>query len=585
MNRRKRTSPPLLPARRNLVLLALFGLGAVALEGKLAWLHLKQEANGKDLVHEAQARQFDEITIPVRRGMFTDRNGEPLAISTPVENIWVNPQEISGDRDAIFALARALDINGDELERKITGSADRKFLYVERAMSPPEAADILELGITGVDTEDDYKRYWPMAEIPCQLIGFTGIDDTGSEGGQGLERDFDADLTGAPGKKLVQRDARRRLVADIEERVPARPGADIRLSIDMALQYPAYRSLKTVYEETGAKIASLVMLDARTGEVLVMANQPSCNPNDNEQKDDLESFRNFAIRDLFEPGSTIKPLILAAALENGLSPDARIHIEPDIMVGTQLLEPDLRADPNGDTLTNILARSSNPGMVTITRDHLDAAVMWQMLKNFGLAGPTGSGLGGGSESLGTLDNYQLWGSVRKDTVSYGYGLSVTALQLARAYAAIAGGGLLPPISYVALDEPPQRVRIMREETAAALVQMLEGVVTGEQATARRAAIPNYTVAGKTGTIRILGPAGYSSTRHTAVFAGFAPASRPRFVMVIVIAEPRGGEYYGGEIAAPLFSEVMGKALRLYGVQPDNLPEPEQLTSSLTEDRR
>jgi cell division protein FtsI (penicillin-binding protein 3) len=324
------------------------------------------------------------------------------------------------------------------------------------------------------------------------------------------------------------------------------------------------------------------MLDTDTGEVLAMANLPSCNPNDEAQRSQLANFRNFAIQDNFEPGSTIKPLIIAAALEAGFAPDTLIDIPPEVRVGNEILTDD-RADPNGDSITNILARSSNAGMVTIAKD-MDPAFIWQTLKNFGLAGSTGSGLGT-SESHGLLDDYGRWGSTKKATLSYGYGLSLTALQLARAYAAIAAGGVLPPVSFVALNEPPERVRIMSAGVAADLTQMLGSVVSGEQATARLAAISNYTVAGKTGTVRIHGPGGYSDRNHRAIFVGFAPASNPRFVAAVIVNDPRGPEYYGGQIAAPVFSRVMETALRLYGVAPDALPGPNLLTSSLVEDRR
>lgn len=580
MNRRKRRVNPVPPAMRNLFVLALFAIAAVALEGRLVWILFTGEVDGRNLIEEGQARQFREVAIPVRRAMFTDRHGQPLAISTPVDNIWVDPQKISAEREAIFSLARALDIDGEELARDVTSNKDSQFLLVQRAMPPQQAAAIMELGLTGVHTQDEYKRFWPMHEITCQLVGFTDTEDKGI---QGLEHDFDFDLTGEPGLKIQQRDLKGRLIADIQEEVPARPGADIALSIDMALQYPAHRALKTVAEQTGASTATLVMLDVATGEVLAMVNQPSCNPNDADQKSDLGIFRNFAIRDQFEPGSAIKPLILAGWLEQGFPADALIPIPEEVEVGTQILI-DERRDPAGDTLTNILARSSNPGMVTISRQ-LEAEAMWQALKNFGFAGPTGSGLGT-SEAQGQLDDYQIWCSACKDTISYGYGLSVTTLQLARAYAAIASGGLLPPVSVVALYAPPQRVRIMSEETATQLAGMLEGVVDGDQATARLAAIPNYRVAGKTGTARMSGPGGYSDRHHRAIFAGFAPASNPRFVAVVVIEDPQGNEYYGGQIAAPVFAEVMETALRLYGVPPDDLPgqQDRQLTSELAEDR-
>jgi cell division protein FtsI (penicillin-binding protein 3) len=563
MNRRKRTTSPVPPAWRVRALLGLFALAAVALEARLAWLQLVQ---GEYLTAEGEERQLREVEIPVNRGLITDRYGEPLAVSTPVDSVFVDPQRFPVDRDSIYALARATGRDGEELEREITSNRDRQFLWVERGMSPAEAARVLDIGFAGVGIRREYKRFSPAHEVTCHLVGITNIDDVGT---QGLEVVYDHLLGGVPGRKLVQRDERGRVIGDIEQLEAARPGRDLRTSIDLRLQYSAYFELKKAVQDSRAASGSFVMLDVVTGEVLAMVNQPHCNPNDEAQRQDLASFRNRAITDPVEPGSTIKPLVLAAALASGYTPDTRINVPKELVVGGR----SVTSDENRlgiVSVTEILARSSSVGMGIIARE-LDAALMWQTFRAFGIAGSTESGLGR-HESHGSLEGYAEWRETRKANLSFGYGLTVTPLQLARAYAAIGNGGLLPPVSFEALEAPPEHQRAISADIAADLMQMLE-VVVSDQGTAQRAAIPNYGVAGKTGTARIHeSGGGYSIDRYRAFFAGIAPASAPRFVAVVVINDPRGAQYYGGDVAAPVFAAVIGKALRMYGVAPDAIPE-------------
>ena len=566
MNRRRRKTSPAMPVWRRHALLGLFALVALTLQARLVWLQLFE---GDYLTAEGDQRQEREVEMSAHRGLLLDRRGEPLGVSTPVDSIIVDPQRIPLDRDQIYELARAVNRDGAEVEREITSRMDRRYYRLRRGLAPADAAKVIKLGIQGVWSEREYKRFYPHAEVTCHILGFTGEDDAGQEG---LELLYDYELAGNPGSKRVQRDERGRLLADVEQIKAPRPGRDIRLSLELRLQFEAYRALKAAVQESGAGSGSLVLLDVETGEVLVMVNQPACNPNDPEQRDDPASYRNRAITDIFEPGSTIKPLILATALESGdYAPETLIDVPKYLAV------PGVRRPLTNDqvplgivSVTEILARSSNVGMGLIGLE-LDPAKMWRTLRAFGVGGSTEGGLGS-LEAYGTLNNHSHWNAVGQATLSYGYGLSVTPLQLARAYAAIGSGGLLPPVSFKTLDEPPERVRVIRPEIAADLMTMLEAVVASDTGTAQRAEIPNYGVAGKTGTIRILESTGYSDSRHNAVFAGIAPASKPRFVAVVVINDPRGQAYYGGEVAAPVFAAVMSTALRWYGVAPDVVEE-------------
>jgi len=570
LNRRRRKTAPAMPAWRRHVVLGLFALAALTLQARLVWLQLFE---GDYLSAEGDQRQEREVEMSAHRGLLLDRRGEPVGVSTPVDSIIVDPQRFPLDRDRIYELALAVDRDGAEVEREITSRMDRRYYRLRRGLAPADAAKVIQLGIQGVWSERKYKRFYPHAEVTCHILGFTGEDDVGQEG---LELLYDYDLAGDPGSKRVQRDERGRLLADVEQIKAPRPGRDIRLSFDLRLQFEAYRALKAAVQESGASSGSLVLLEVETGEVLAMVNQPPCNPNDPEQRGNAASYRNRAITDVFEPGSTIKPLILAAALESGgYTPETLIDVPPALYVAGRSRPLTNDPVPLGiASVTEILARSSNVGMGLIGLE-LVPAEMWGTLKAFGVGGSTEGGLGS-LEAYGTFNNYAHWNAVAQATLSYGYGLSVTPLQLVRAYAAIASGGLLVPVSFKVLAEPPEGVRVIRAEIAAELTAMLE-IVVSNQGTGYRADVPNYRVAGKTGTARIPVAGGYSEDEYNAVFAGFAPASRPRFAAVVVINDPRGQAYYGGDVAAPVFAEIMNTALRWYGVAPDVVPEPTLLS--------
>ena len=561
MNRRK-GMPAVRPRSwRSVVLVGAFALGALVLEARVAYLQLVEH---DFLTAQADERHIRTVQVSAHRGPLLDRNGEVLAVSTPVDSIWANPKEVRPALDKLPALAAALGLDAEGLARKITSNLDREFVYLKRHLSPADAAAVLELDVPGVRTLREYRRYYPAGEVTGHVLGFTDIDDHGQAG---LEYAFDYRLAGEPGAKRVLQDRLGRVIGDVEQVRAAHPGRALRSSIDLRLQYLAYRELKSAVAASGASSGSLTLLDARTGEVLAMVDQPSYNPNNRSQRD-AENYRNRALTDIVEPGSSIKPLIAAAAIESG-------HYTPDSIVDTSpgYLEVDGRRLTEDDSnygrlsLTEILARSSNVGIGKVGLS-LEPADTWRVLNGFGIGRVTESGFP--AESAGMLNDYHHWRSIGQATISYGYGLAVTNLQLARAYAAIAGGGLIPPISFLALDEPPKRERVIAAETAHEMLAMLERVVSTE-GTGTRAAIPNYRVAGKTGTARISEAGSYSDDRYNAVFAGIAPASDPRLVAIVIINDPRGASYYGGQVSAPVFARVVGGALRILAVPPDDLP--------------
>jgi cell division protein FtsI (penicillin-binding protein 3) len=570
LNRRRKKVDPAIPAWRVRVLLGLFALAAVSLESHLFWL---QVVRGDFNRAEGDDRQLRVVEMPAHRGIIEDRFGDPLAVSTPVDRIIVDPQRIPKDREVIYQLAAAVGRDGAEVERDITSRLDRRYYRLQSDLAPAEAAKVIDLGILGVSSERQYRRFYPHHEVTCHLLGFTSGDDAGQEG---LELLYDYDLAGVAGSKRVQHDERGRILADIEQIKAPRPGSNLRLSLDSGLQFEAYRALKAAVLESGASSGSLVLLDTRTGEVLAMANQPACNPNDKEQRANLARFRNRAITDPIEPGSSFKPLILAAALANGYTPETLIDVPKNLEVAGKIRTDD-PVRLGIATVTEILARSSNVGMGLIGRE-LDPADIYRTLKAFGIGSSTDSDLGS-LESYGALNHYSDWNEVTQASLSFGYGVSVTPLQLARAYAAIASDGLLPPISFTALDRIPKKVRAVSPAVASDLMTMLEAVVASDVGTAKRAAIPHYRVAGKTGTARIFEGPDYSDVRHNAIFAGIAPASRPRFVAVVFVNDPQVQPHNGGDIAAPVFAKVMSAALSRYGVAPDALDDSLKLSQA------
>ncbi|HEX5418704.1 MAG TPA: penicillin-binding transpeptidase domain-containing protein [Gammaproteobacteria bacterium] len=559
----KRKSGPISRRWRSILLLAGLALGGGALEARVLYLQLVDQ---DFLVAQGDDRYLRTVTISAHRGSVTDRNGEPLAVSTPVDSIWANPQELKPALDKLGELAAALGVDRDGLARRITSNMDREFVYLQRDLPPEKAAQVLSLNLPGVRTQREYRRYYPAGEVAGHVIGFTNVDDAGQEG---LELEFDYWLKGQSGSKQVLQDRLGHVVGDVRLVDEPRPGRELRTSIDLRLQYLAYRELKAAVIRNKARSGSLVILDPRTGEVLAMVNQPSFNPNDRSQLDPAH-YRNRAVTDIFEPGSSLKTFTLAAAIDGGFdTPSSIIDTSPGYLkVGRQIVTRD-HHDLGPVTLTTILAKSSNVGAGTIALQ-MQPNYMWSILSGFGIGQLTESGFPG--ESAGVLHDPQYWRPVEQATMAYGYGVSVTTLQLARAYAAVADGGVLRPVSFLPVDKPPKGKRVISEQTAAGVLHMMEAVVSPE-GTGEQADVANYRIAGKTGTAWEAVPGGYSTDRYTSVFAGIAPVSHPRLVVVVVIMDPQGKYYYGGEVSAPVFADVMKGALRLLAVPPDALPVP------------
>jgi len=550
---------------RSFLVLGLVLLGAVGLVARAIELQLVDHGF---LAKQGDDRSMRVVKIAAHRGAITDRNGEPLGVSTPVDSVWVNPQELNENIDELPKLAKALKEDEQTLARRITSNLDREFLYLVRHMPPEQAAHIKALGIPGVYLLREYRRYYPAGEVAGHVVGFTTIDDKGQEG---LELGFEQLLNGEDGAKRVIQDMYGRYVENVESIRAPRPGRDLTTSIDLRIQYLAYRELKAAMQEYRARAGSVIVIDVDTGEVLAMVNQPSYNPNDREQlKAGL--YRNRAATDIFEPGSSVKPFVIAAALASGqYQPDSVVDTSPGFLkVGNKVEEDEHNLGVID--LATILAKSSNVGMAKVALS-LQPKQIWDTLTALGLGQVTGSSFPG--ESAGMLSNYDHWRPVGIATISHGYGLSVTPLQLAHAYATIGAGGVKRPISFEKVSGPVPGQQVLDPKVAHELVQLMEQVVE-KGGTATRASLIGYRVSGKTGTAFKSIAGGYSTDRIMAVFAGLVPASHPKLATVVVIDEPsrdtqEGGILaQGGTVAAPVFASVMSGALRLMDVPPDDL---------------
>ncbi|HUY82994.1 MAG TPA: penicillin-binding protein 2 [Steroidobacteraceae bacterium] len=544
---------------RSTLVLAFVLAGAALLAARAVELQLVEHSF---LLKQGDDRALRVITIPAHRGEILDRNGEPLAISTPVDSVWVNPQVIDRNLDDLPRLAQVLRASARSLAREIAAHLDRQFLYLARHLPPDQAARVKALGIPGVYLMREYQRFYPAGEVAGHVVGFTTIDDRGQDG---LELSYDQVLTGVDGAERVLQDMYGDYVQDVDNIRPPRPGRDLVTSIDLRIQYLAYRALKGAVQRYHAKAGSVTVIDCRTGEVLAMADQPSFNPNDrNQYRPNL--YRNRAATDIFEPGSSVKPFIIAAALASGeYRPDSIVDTAPGYLKVDDKVFTD-EQDLGPINLATILAKSSNVGAAKIALS-LPPELIWKTLTNLGFGQVTGSDFPG--EAAGILTNYTEWRPIHIATLSHGYGISVTPLQLAHAYATIGAYGLERPVSFVRVDGPVPGVRVIRASVARALIGLMQQVVSAG-GTAPAAAVVGYKVAGKTGTAWMSDAGGYSTHKYMAVFAGLVPASHPRLAAVIVIDQPAGPLYYGGEVAAPVFSNVMTGAMRLLDVPPDDL---------------
>ncbi len=546
--------------KRRIVLLLLF----VAIVALLVWRVVYLQVFNKDfLQNQGAARHLRTVDTAANRGVIMDRHGEALAISTPVESVWVNPSLLVNQRQLLPKLARMLGLDLEQVERTLAARMDREFVYLKRHVNPDTARQVLDLQAEGVFTQREYRRYYPTGEVASHVIGFTNIDDLGQEG---VELAYEDWLKGTPGKKRVIKDRLGRVIEDLENIHTAAPGKDLHLSLDRRIQYLAYRELKAAIKLNKARSGSAVMLDVKTGEVLAAVNQPSFNPN-NRKKMRSSQYRNRAVTDVFEPGSTIKPFTIAMALESRkYRPATIINTAPgSLKVGRNTIR-DLN-NYGSINLTNVITKSSNVGASKIALS-LTPEQMWVMYNRLGFGSVTGSGFPG--ESAGLLSHFSRWHKIEQATLSFGYGLSVTPLQLAHAYSILAADGRSRPVSFLRQDEPVLAEQVLPVKVAQQVREMMKTVVSSE-GTGLQASVQGYQVAGKTGTIHKTAAGGYANDRYIAVFAGLAPASDPRLVLVVMINDPAGEQYYGGQVAAPVFSRVMSGALRLMDVAPDNLP--------------
>ncbi|WP_286221920.1 peptidoglycan D,D-transpeptidase FtsI family protein [Marinobacter apostichopi] len=536
--------------------LGVFLLVIVALGWRLVDLHV---VDNDFLRKQGDVRTIRVESIDAHRGVVSDRYGEPLAISTPVQTLWANPSEMDADEARLTNLSRLLNISEARLRERLQTYVDREFIYLRRKVQPGLAKEVMALDIDGVYSRQEYRRYYPAGEVTAHIVGFTNIDERGQEG---MELAYNQWLSGESGRKRVLKDNRGRVIKDLTLIRDASPGHNLQLSIDLRLQYLAYRELKAVVQAHSARGGTLVMLDVDTGEVLAMVNQGSYNPNDRSQLAP-ENLRNKAITDLFEPGSTMKPVAMAAALETGdYSTNTTIDTSPGYRRFGRFTIRDHR-NYGVISLTDIIAKSSNVGISRIATD-IGGDTIRNLYSRLGIGQPTGIGFPG--EAVGVLPSPPKWRPVEEATLSYGYGLSVNALQLAQAYMVIANGGVRYPLSLIKLDREPEGQRVLSEKVTYEVRNMLREVVS--RGSGKRAQPGFYTAGGKTGTVHLVGKQGYEDSQYKAIFAGMAPIDNPRIVTVVAVDAPQSGEYYGGEVAAPVFARVMSDALRLLNVKPE-----------------
>ncbi len=552
------------------VLFTIIGIGLILLAG-YHQLYPKQK---EFLQSEGNDRAMRNLKINANRGMILDRNGEPIAVSAPMISFWADPTILSDYTHYYAEIAKALDLPFETFNAMLKKREGKHFVWLKRQIVPADARDVLRLNIPGIFVEREYRRYYPDAEVTSHLLGFTNIEDKGQDG---LERTFNDLLSGAAGSKRVLRDRRNRIIEEVKLVKEPVPGENITLTIDRRLQYLAYRALKAAVIENNASAGSLILADARSGEILALVNQPAGNPNDLTQRKS-EFLKNRVVTDVFEPGSTIKPFVVAAALETGKwRPNSIIETSPGSMSVGKYTVRDISNNGTID-VTKAIVKSSNIAMTKISRT-FPPEYLYDLYKSIGIG--QRSGLGFTGEVPGTLGQLKKWqkSPFEYATKSFGYGIEINLLQMAQMYSVLANDGVFKPlqirISPTALAEQTAGTHtVISKKTAREVVEIMEAVV-GKGGTGTRAAVPGFRIAGKSGTARKVIRGRYSATAHRSFFAGIAPAGDPRYVLVIVIYEPKAGKYYGGQVGTPIFSQVMGGALRLLGVQPDEvLPLPE-----------
>lgn len=516
------------------------------------------------LRHQGDERVLRLISTPANRGMIVDRNGHPLAVSTEVFAAWINPKVFTPTKQQTSQLAAILGMKPKELTLTLqrNGKAKKEFAYLKRGLSPEEAQATQALELEGLHIKKEFHRFYPEGEVTAHILGFTNIDDQGQEG---LELAYDHYLEGEPGKRYVIKDRLGRIISEVKKVQDQTPGQDLALSIDRRIQYVAYRELAQAVAEHQALAGTAIVLDANTGEVLAMVNQPSFNPNSRIK--DKNSLRNRAVTDVFEPGSTIKAFTVASALDSGrYKPHTVIDTSPGWMrVGRNVVKDEENHGPM--TVTEIMEISSNMGVTKMVLG-LSPNQLWSLLHRVGFGEMTGIEYPG--EQNGLLVQHHPWGEFMLATLGFGYGLSVTPIQLARAYGVLANDGVKLPVTILKQDKQQTGERVMKPKIAKDMLAMLESVVTSQVGTGKLARIPGYRVAGKTGTALKVGEHGYEKRRYRSSFVGIAPASKPRIVVAVIIDEPHGKQYYGGSVAAPAFKTIMENTLRILNIPPDRL---------------
>lgn len=549
--------------RARLVLIGLL-FGSVLLVGRAMYL---QGVHKDFLQQKGESRYARTLTMPANRGKVTDRHGEPLAISTPVKSIAAITDLALLNGAQVAVLAKALEMPSDEVARRLASKRD--FVYLKREVAPDEADRITELKLPGIQAQDEFRRYYPVGEVTSHVIGFTDVDDKGQEG---IELALESELVGQPGSRRVIRNRRGEIVEDVESIRNPQDGRDIPLALDAKIQYLAYSALKQAVTVNKAKAGAAVVLDARTGEILALVNSPTFNPN-NRVRLTGEQVRNRVFTDSYEPGSTMKPFIAAMALESHrYKADSLI----DINGGRMTIDGATISDSHGGrgalTLSQMIQKSSNIGAAKIALSFTPQH-MWSLYDELGFGQPLKLGFPG--EVGGRLRPYKNWRPIEQATMSYGHGVSVTLMQLAHAYLVFARDGELLPLSLTRLDSPPLHgKRVFSPEVAKQVRGMLETVV-GEGGTAPKAAVPGYRVGGKTGTAYKL-EGGRYTRKYVSSFVGVAPISDPRLVVAVMVDEPGGDQHFGGDVAAPVFSQIAGATLRWMGVRPDATIVPTQV---------
>lgn len=544
---------------RRRLLLGVLLLSMATLVGRGVFL---QVLDKQFLQQQGDRRHVGVVTVSAYRGKILDRNNEPLAISTPVESVWVNPQHFKQDEAVQFRqIAKLLGVSHSKMNDLLNTGNKKKFAYLKRRINPRLAEKIKVLKVSGVYFEREFKRYYPAGAVSAHVVGFTDVDDVGQEG---MERGYEHSLKGVAGKKKVIRDGRRQVIKDkdVENIKDPVPGQDLVLSIDQRLQYLAFKELQKTVVEHKAISAAVVVLDAKNGEVLAAVNQPAFNPNTRKgMKGSL--YRNRTMLDVFEPGSAVKPFVVAAALDGGyVNENIEIETHGFYRVGRHLVK-DIHNYGTLD-LMHVLKKSSNVAVSKIALK-MPPEYFWGIYNQLGFG--TSANVGFPGEASGELLDFQSWKEVEQATLSYGYGVSTSVLQLARSYTALADDGILHSVSLLKRDEDYDAKRVFSASTAKKVTRMLEHVID-KDGTAYQARVDGYRVAGKTGTVKKANAGGYTEKDYLAVFVGLAPVSNPRFVIAVMVDEPTAGKYYGGLVAAPAFSRIMAGALRVYGVAPD-----------------